>query len=120
MKNHGWSNWPQGEKRKVTNFIINCEVQLQDHKTKINLNVLPLGSYDMIIGMDWLERNKVVLKYFSKTFTYIAEDQVLRTVRGLPKPISVRKFFAMQLKKFLRKGLKLFAVRVTDLLLKEN
>jgi len=41
-----------GEKRKVTNFITNCEVQLQDHKTKINLNVLPLGSYDMIIGMD--------------------------------------------------------------------
>ena len=41
-----------GEKRKVTNFITNCEVQLQDHKTKINLNVLPLGSYDIIIGMD--------------------------------------------------------------------
>jgi len=74
----------------------------------------------MIIGMDWLERNKVVLKYFSKTFTYIAEDQVLRTVRGFPKPISVRKISAMQLKKFLRKGCKLFAVRVAEFLLNEN
>ena len=41
-----------GAKRKVTDFITNCEVQLQDHKTKIDLNILPLGSYDMIIAMD--------------------------------------------------------------------
>ena len=32
-----------GEKRKVTNFIINYEVQLRDHKTKINLNVFFFG-----------------------------------------------------------------------------
>ena len=43
-----------GAKRKVTDFIANCEVKLQDHKTRIDLNILPLGSDDMIIGMDWL------------------------------------------------------------------
>ena len=93
-----------GAKGKVTDFIINYEVQLQDHKTKIDLNIFPLGSYDMIIGMDWLEKNKVVLNYFSNTFTYIAEDQVLRTVRGFPKPISVRQISALQLKKMPKKG----------------
>ena len=41
-----------GAKRKVTEFIDNCEISIQDHVTRINLNVLPLGSYDMIIGMD--------------------------------------------------------------------
>ena len=41
-----------GAKRKVTSFIADCEVKLQDHKTRIDLNILPLGSYDMIIGMD--------------------------------------------------------------------
>ena len=74
-----------GAKRKVTDFIVDCEVKLQDHKTRNDLNILPLGSYDMIIGMDWLERNKVVLNYFSNTFTYIAEDQILRTVNGILK-----------------------------------
>ena len=109
-----------GAKIKVTDFINNCEVQLQDHKTKINLNIFPLGWYDMIIGMDWLEKNKVVLNYFSKTFTYISKYQVLQTVRGFPKPISVRQISAMQLKKGLRKACKLFVVRVVDLLLNEN
>ena len=86
-------------KMKVTNFIASCEVELQGNKTRINLNILPLGSYDMIIGMDWLERNKVILNCVSKTFTYIAEDQILRTVKGIPKPVSVRQIYAMQLKK---------------------
>lgn len=74
----------------------------------------------MIIGMDWLERNKVVLNCYEKTFTYIAEDQVLRTVRGFPKTVSVRQISAIQLKKCLRKGCKLFAIKVTELLLNEN
>ena len=45
-----------GAKIKVTDFIADCEIKIQDHETKINLNVLPLGSYDMIIVMDWLEK----------------------------------------------------------------
>ena len=74
----------------------------------------------MIISMEWLEKNKLVLNCYEKTFTYIAEDQVLQIVRGFPKLVSVRQISAMQLKKRLRKGCKLFAVRVADLLLNEN
>ena len=77
-------------KRKVTEFIANCEISIQDHVTRINLNVFPLGSYDMIIGMDWLERYKVVLNCFDKTFTYVVEDKIFREVRGLSKPIYLR------------------------------
>ena len=57
-----------GTKRKVNEFIANCEVKIQDHVTRINLNILPLGSYDMTIAMDWLERNKLILNCFDKTF----------------------------------------------------
>ena len=99
-----------GDKRRVTDFIVDCEVKLQDHKTRIDLNILPLGSYNMIIGMDWLQRNKVVLNCFSKTFTYIAEDQILRTIKGILKPVSIRHISAMHLKKCIRKGCKLYAV----------
>jgi len=41
-----------GTKRKVTNFIFYCEFSLDGQNTKISLNILPLGSYDIIIGMD--------------------------------------------------------------------
>jgi hypothetical protein len=30
-------------------------------ETKVYLNVLPLGSYDLLIGMDWLEKHAVVV-----------------------------------------------------------
>ena len=63
-----------GAKRKVTDYIADCEVELQGHKTRINLNILPLEYYDIIIVMDWVERNRVILNCLSKNFTYITED----------------------------------------------
>ena len=88
-----------------------------DHVTRVNLNVLSLGSYDMIIGMDWLAKHKVILNCFDKTFTYVVEDRIVRKVEGVIKHISLRQISAMQLKKCMRKGCKLYAVRVVDLLL---
>jgi hypothetical protein len=50
-----------GTKRKVVDFVSDFESDLDGHNIKTNLNILRLGSYDMIIGMDWLERHKAVL-----------------------------------------------------------
>ena len=35
----------------------------------VKLNVLSLGSYDLLIDMDWLEQHRVILNYYDKTFT---------------------------------------------------
>ena len=53
-------------KMKVIEFIANCEISIQNHATGINLNFFPMWSYDMVIGMDWLEKYKVVLHRFDK------------------------------------------------------
>ena len=42
-------------KRKVISFVKNCAVTLDQFETFVKFNVLPLGSYDILIGMDWLE-----------------------------------------------------------------
>ena len=44
-----------GTKWKVLEIVKECEVNLNDFLTKVNLNILPLGSYNILIGMDWLE-----------------------------------------------------------------
>ena len=69
-----------------------------------DLNVLPLGSYDILIGMDWLEAHKVKIDCYNKRFECMDEEGNPRVVRGIPKVISVRQVSAMQLKKFCRKG----------------
>ena len=44
-----------GAKRKVISFVKNCTVTMDQFETSVKINVLPLGSYDMLIGMDWIE-----------------------------------------------------------------
>ena len=39
-------------KRKVVNYVENCDLLMSQFKTQVKLNVLPLGSYDVLIGMD--------------------------------------------------------------------
>ena len=109
-----------GAKRKVTQFIANCEVKIQDHVARINLNILPLGLYYMIIGMDWLENYKLILNCFDKTFTYVVDDQIVRKIGGISKLVSLRQISTMQLKRCMRKCCKFYAVRVTNLLLNED
>ena len=43
-----------GAKRKVINFVKYCTLFMNQFETSVKLNVLSLGSYDVLIGMDWL------------------------------------------------------------------
>ena len=56
----------------------------------VKLNVLPLGSYDILIGMDWLEKHRVILKCYDKTFTCINNDGKLISVKEIPRKTTVR------------------------------
>jgi hypothetical protein len=76
--------------------------------TKAELNVLPLGSYDCLIGMDWLDQHHAILYYHNKAFTFLDEEGNRRTVQGIPKDVAIREISTMQLKKCYRKGCQLF------------
>ena len=53
--------------------------------TCADLNVLPLGSIDVLIGMDWLEAHRAKLDCYNKTFECLDEECNLRVVKGFPK-----------------------------------
>ena len=53
-------------KWKVSEIVKECEVNLNGFPTNINLNILPLGSYDILISMDWLEQHYVMLDSLNK------------------------------------------------------
>jgi hypothetical protein len=56
-----------GTKRKVTEVIPACQFVMSGLPTQENLNILPLGSYDLLIGMDGLASHKTKLDCYSKT-----------------------------------------------------
>jgi len=103
-----------GTKRKVVNYVKDCEILMSSFKTQVELNVLPLGSYDVLIGMDWLEKHRVVLNYFEKTFTCLNEEGEIVLVNGIPRKISVRHTSTLQMKRSVRKGCKVFAIHIMN------
>ena len=60
---------------------------MNDLITHADLNISPLGSYDMLIGMDWLEKDQVMLNCFDKTFTCTDDNGNTVKVKGIPKKV---------------------------------
>jgi hypothetical protein len=103
-----------GTKRKVTELVKSCSVDMKGMSTKAELNILPLGSYDCLIGMDWLDQHQALLDCHNKRFTCLNEEGNQVTVQVIPRAMAVREISAMQLKKCYRKGCQLFVARVEE------
>ena len=58
--------------------------------TKVDINIIPLGSYDCLIGMDWLEKHHVVLDYYNKTITCVDEEWKQGKIHGILRVVVVR------------------------------
>jgi hypothetical protein len=89
-------------------------VNMNGVNTKVYLNIIPLGSYDCLIGMDWLDKHHVVLDCYNKAFTCLDEEGNSRTIQGIPRPISVREISTLQLKISFRKGCQIYATHMEE------
>ena len=54
-------------KRKFSEVVEKCPLDMDGLFTYANMNSLPLGSYDILIGMDWLEVHRFKLDCYNKT-----------------------------------------------------
>jgi hypothetical protein len=77
--------------------------------TRDELNILPLGFYDCIIGMDWLDQHHAILDYRNKEFTFLDEEGNPRKVQEIPRAVAITEISALQLNKCYRKGCQLFS-----------
>jgi hypothetical protein len=84
-------------------------------RTKAYLNIIPLGSYDFLIGMDWLDKNHVVLDCYNKAFTFLDEEGNLKLVQGIPRAVTVKEISTRQLKRIIRKGCKIYAFHMEEI-----
>jgi hypothetical protein len=56
-----------GTKRRIAKVIPACQLMLSEFPTQATLNILSLGSYDLLIGMDWIATHKSRLDCYHKT-----------------------------------------------------
>jgi hypothetical protein len=103
-----------GTKRKFIELVKSCPVDMNGLSTKVELNILPLGSYDCLIRIDWLDQNHAMLDCCNKAFTCLYEEGNQKTMQGIMRDVAIREISAMQLKKCYRKGCQLFAAHVEE------
>jgi hypothetical protein len=101
-------------KRKINELVKDCQIDMNGLNTKVHVNIIPLGSYDCLIGMDWLEKHHVVLDCYNKTITCLDEEGKQGKIQGIPRVVDVREISTMQLKKNFRKGCQVFATHMEE------
>ncbi|GJR26810.1 putative reverse transcriptase domain-containing protein [Tanacetum coccineum] len=71
-----------GKKVEVNRIICDCKLELESSLFSINLIPLGHGSFDVIVGMDWLSQHKVVIVCHEKVVEIPVEDgRILRVHR---------------------------------------
>ena len=58
------------DKSKIIEFVKMCPLEMNGVKTFADLNIIPLWSYDVLIGMDWLDAHHTIIYFHNKTYTY--------------------------------------------------
>jgi hypothetical protein len=98
-----------GAKRKINKLVKDCPIDMNGLNTKVEVNIIPLDSYDFLIGMDWLGKHRVILDCYNKTITCLGEEGKQGKIQGIPRVVAIREISSMQLKKSFRKGCHMFA-----------
>ncbi|GJW47818.1 putative reverse transcriptase domain-containing protein [Tanacetum coccineum] len=100
-----------------TNIVLRgCTIGLLGHPFNIDLMPVELGSFDVIIGMDWLSNNHAMIVYDEKIVRIPFGDEIL-IVRGdwsdKGKKSTLSIISCTKTQKYMEKGCQVFLAQVT-------
>jgi hypothetical protein len=88
------------DKRKINELVKDCQIDMNGLNTKVDVNIIPLGSYVCLISMGWLEKHHVVLDCYNKTITCLDEEGNQDKIQGIQRVVSWRDFIYAVEKEF--------------------
>jgi hypothetical protein len=69
-------------KQKVGGRVTSCALNLREFVTRVILYVTILGSYDVVIGMDWLESHEAIRNCKTKRSSLVDDEGQRRVIVG--------------------------------------
>jgi hypothetical protein len=84
-------------KQKVGGKVMDCILNLGEFVTRANLYVTILGSYDVVIGMDWLESHEAILNCKTKRLSLVDDEGQRHVILGRNQGVSLRFISSLQL-----------------------
>jgi hypothetical protein len=103
-----------GAKQKVGGKVTRCMLNLGEFVTRANLYITILGSYDVMIGMDWLELHEAILNCKTKRWSLVDDEEQRWVIVGQNQGVSLRFISSLQLWKSMRKRCKLYGILVLN------
>jgi len=77
-------------KKKVHQWVTTYAFELNGMPTSTHINVHPLGSYNMLLGMDWLFIHNTKVDCNEKAIEFLDDDGEKRILQGKKKTTSMR------------------------------
>nr|GFD13028.1 putative reverse transcriptase domain-containing protein [Tanacetum cinerariifolium] len=108
-----------GRTLETSTMLRGCTLGLLGHLFNINLMPIDLGSFDVIIGMDWLAKNHAVFVCDEKIvrIPYGNEIMIVQGDKNDEKKSMLSIISGVKAHKYMEKGCQLFLAQVT---MKEN
>jgi hypothetical protein len=98
------------EKQAVGPSVDNCIVDLGVCTTRLKVYITALGTYDLIIGMDWLAAHRALVDCFAKRVLCVDDEGRPIEIQGIHRKVSLRFISTMKVKRCLRQGCRLYVV----------
>ena len=74
---------PLGHSVNVNRVYMNCLLVINDREFPVDLIALPFHEFDLILGMDWLFKHKVLVHCDKGSIVFKCSDQMEVTVYGI-------------------------------------
>jgi hypothetical protein len=103
-----------GEKQAVGPSVDNCVVDLGVCTTRLKVYVTALGTYDLIIGMDWLAAHRTLVDCFAKRVLCFDDEGIPIEIQGVQRKVSLHFISTMKVKRCLRQGCQLYVVEAVN------
>jgi hypothetical protein len=101
-------------KRKNNDIVKGHPLYMNGFRSIGDINIIPLRSYDFLIGMDRLDVHHAFIDFHNTNFTYIDEEGNQRIFKGILRPIYIRDISNLKRKMRFRKGCKLYVDHVEE------
>jgi hypothetical protein len=103
-----------GEKQAVGPSVDNCLVDLGVCTTRLKVYFTALRTYDLIIGMDWLEAHRAMVDCFAKRVLCVDDEGRPVEIHGVRRKVSLHFISTMKVKWYMRQGCRLYVVEVVN------
>ncbi|KAI3806831.1 hypothetical protein L1987_22746 [Smallanthus sonchifolius] len=104
LEHHYTIQIADGKVIEVTHILKGCKLELSGHKLDIDLMPVTLGSFDIIVGMDWLSENQAEIICSEKIVRIPLSSGEILSVQGERSGAVMGIISFMKAQKCLRKG----------------